>query len=136
MHPLNAISSTNTFNLFHVDDKSIEITPWTFSETQTVMDILREESSKEHQKFNAEITFDEIISSLLHWRESTSTSPSRRHLGVYKALLTAYIDTGGLFSSHYRENIQIKHIAQSILEIIYGWNLSKKMRRCNCDYDI
>ena len=39
---------------------------------------------------------------------------------MYKALLTAYIDTSGEFSIHHEEDIQIKHMAQSILEIIHG----------------
>ena len=60
-HPLSAISSTNNFNLFHANDKPIEMPPGTFRETQTILDILREESSKEHQKLNAEITFDKFI---------------------------------------------------------------------------
>ena len=92
----------------------------TFIETQTILDILQEESEKDHLKFNQDIQFDDFISSLLHWRESTSTSPSGRHIGVYKALVTAYIDSGGEFAVYHEDDIQIKHMAQSILELIHG----------------
>ena len=72
-------------------------------------------------KYRNEITFDDFTSGLLHWRESTSMSLSGRHLGVYKSLLTSYIDSGGEFNYTPDPNdTTIKHMAQSILEVIHG----------------
>lgn len=92
----------------------------TFIETQTILDILQEEYTKANPKFDQDITFDDFISRLLHWRESTTTFPSGRHLGVCKALATACIDSGGILSIYYKDEIHIKQMAQSILELIHG----------------
>ena len=72
------------------NDKPIQLSPNTYVETKTILDILREEDQKQHAKWNDVITFDDFIYGLTKWKEETSTSPSGRHLGVYKALITTH----------------------------------------------
>jgi hypothetical protein len=66
-------------------------------ETATVLQVLKDEAAKNHPKWSSDVDFQVFISALLHWNEGTSTSPSGRHLGIYKSLLTAFIDSGGEF---------------------------------------
>jgi hypothetical protein len=97
--PLKHIGSHNGFNVFQNDDGNDIVLPESaFLETQTDLAILRERLDDPTPKWSPDISFDKFISALLHWRESTSTSPSGRHLGLYKALITAYIDASGGFS--------------------------------------
>jgi hypothetical protein len=104
--PLKLIGSNNGYNVFR-DDAGNDITlPETaLLETTTVLEILRERLDDPTPKWSDELTFDQFISAFLHWRESTSTSPSGRHLGLYRALITAYIDASGEFSELADANI-------------------------------
>lgn len=38
-----------------------------------------------------EMSLDDMIQGFAKWREQTSTSPSGRHLGIYKALVKAHL---------------------------------------------
>jgi hypothetical protein len=70
---------------------------------------------------SSEVDFDAFISDLLHWKESTSTSPSRRHLGLYKALRTAYIDASKEFNDPDPDNPYVLTTkAEAILRLIHG----------------
>ena len=97
--PLSHISSNNGFNVYrdHAGN-DITLSDSSFIETNTVLDILREKASTPTQSWSPLLTFDDFISGLLHWQESTSTSPSGCHLGVYKALVTAYLNNSDEFS--------------------------------------
>jgi hypothetical protein len=97
--PLSFIGSQNHFNLYEdAAGQPIEVPDDSFIETHTILDILREHAAHPPPSWSAEVDFDTFISAFLHWTESTSTSPSRRHLGLYKALITAHIDASGEFS--------------------------------------
>lgn len=66
---------------------------------------------------DAELTLETFQSKLKHWRESTATSPSGRHLGHYRALITS---TSAVESQDEREEmIQLQeNIGQLIVNII------------------
>jgi hypothetical protein len=106
-----------------------------------VLDILRERSTSPPPSWSAKVTFDDFVSALLHWCESTDTSPSGRHLGIYGSLVTAYCDSSGKFSAlpdvlpddeplpsllgDGKESLQSPQLttqeqAESILHVIYG----------------
>jgi hypothetical protein len=97
--PLNLIASENGFNIFTDDaGETITLPDAAFIETQTGIDILRERSQKHCPEWSPTVTFDDFVSALLHWREDMATSPSGRHLGIYRSLVTAYCDSSGEFS--------------------------------------
>jgi hypothetical protein len=97
--PRSHIGSSNGYNIFQDGTGTDIVLPdSSFIETQTVLDILRDRSNSPPPPWSAEVTFDDFASALLHRRESTATSPSGRHLGIYRRLITAYIDSSGEFS--------------------------------------
>jgi hypothetical protein len=97
--PLSHIGSSNGYNIFHGDAGNDIVLPNSaLVETQIVLDILRDRSKLPPPSWSAAVSFDEFVSALLHWRESTVTSPSGRHLGMYRSLVTAYCDSSGEFS--------------------------------------
>jgi hypothetical protein len=80
--PLKYLHSDNEFNVYKdADDNDIVLPTTTFVETATVLKILRERANNPTTKWSPKLDFDDFISVLLHWKEATSTSPSRRHLG-------------------------------------------------------
>jgi hypothetical protein len=98
--PLKFINSTTGFNVYtDADDNEIQLPDTAFVKTATVMDILRARAKNPTTEWSPELDFDDFPSALLHWRESTSTSPSSRHLGLYKALATACYNSNGEFSN-------------------------------------
>jgi hypothetical protein len=124
--PLQCIGSDNAFNIYEdAAGSKILLPPTAFPETQLVMDILQERAEQRKPSWSAIIDFEEdFIPALLHWRERTSTSPSGRHLGLYKALATAYCNSSNEFSvlcdddDPYMGTVQEQ--AESILRIIHG----------------
>jgi hypothetical protein len=82
--PLSQIGSTNDYNV-SADANGNNITPPedSFVETKAVMALLQEKQQDPGLLWSVMVSFDEFIAGFLHWRESTSTSPSGRHLGVY-----------------------------------------------------
>jgi hypothetical protein len=120
--PLASISSDTHFNLYtDAAGNQIELPSGTFLETATVLAVLKEETAKKHPKWSADVSFEVFISGLLHWKESTSTSPSGRHLGIYKSLVTAYIDSGGEFGIIIDDDgVSIRDKAEEILRVIHG----------------
>jgi hypothetical protein len=122
--PLSLISSANEYNLYRdAQDNEIRLPNDCFIETSMVLDILKEEAQKSHPKWSPQLTFDTFLSGLLHWDERTSTSPSGRHLGLYKSLVTAHIDSGGDFRTDVPDDDQdtsIQDMASRILHLIHG----------------
>lgn len=118
--PLNQINSLIFFDLLQVTDndlRSIRV----FPETCMILAILQDEYRKDHPKWSPIITFDEFILGLLHWDEKTTNPPSGGHLGIYKALVTAYINAGGKFTSKKDSNaFSIKDKDRAILNVIHG----------------
>jgi hypothetical protein len=82
----------------HDAGNNITLPDTAFLETKSVLDILQQRLHDPTPKWSDEITFEQFISASLHWREKTSTSSSGHHLGLYRALITAYIDATGEFS--------------------------------------
>ena len=52
---------------------------------QFLVDLAIPHSLREAEEINTELTIEEYTKAILKWRESTSTSPSGRHLGIYRA---------------------------------------------------
>ena len=92
-----------------------------FPETQQILEILREAHSAPSPGWSEVVSFEAFIQGLLKWRESTSTSPSGRHLGLYKTLLTVYIDSGSKFCKKpTADHLSSKEKAERILRMIHG----------------
>ena len=109
----NASYTANTGDCYSIDESS-------FIETKTILEIIREEQTKQHSRWQGSISFEDFIDALDHWKESTSTSPSRRDLGVYRALTTAHKDKRGEFGSQKdKQGISIQDKATSILQVIH-----------------
>jgi hypothetical protein len=118
--PLNLIASANGFNTFKdVTGADITLPDSAFIETQTVLDILRERSQDPCPEWSPTVTFDDFINALLHWREETATSPSGRHLGIYRSLVTAYCDSSDEFSER-DHGLTVQEKAEAILQVIFG----------------
>lgn len=118
--PLYHINSDNNFNLDSVTNNNLKECS-SLTETRMVLAILQDEFSKNHPKWIPFITFEDFISGILHWKEKTTTSPSGRHLGVYRSLFTAYIDAGNEFSAIIPpQSLSTKTKATMILKIIHG----------------
>ena len=85
-----------------------------------MLNILQKEDTKQHSKWDSNITFNDFVSGFLHWRETTSTSPSGRHLVIYCSLVTTHCDSRGEFEKEKdKGNILIQDKATSILKIIH-----------------
>ena len=91
-------------------------------ETITVLNLLKQLTKENKTKWSSDITFDQFIAGLRNWKEQTNTSPSGRHLGVYKALLIAYTDFGNEFTKEYDQEMQIdcQGKSEKILRIMHG----------------
>jgi hypothetical protein len=86
--------------------------------------VLREHHAAEPlPSWSPELDFNTFILAFLHWKESTSTSPNRCHHGIYKALVTAYINASKEFDKKDPESKYaptVKDKAEKILRLIYG----------------
>jgi hypothetical protein len=124
--PLACIGSDNAFNIYNDADGNRLLLPHpAFPESELVMDILKERAEARIPAWSDIVDFEEdFIPVLLHWRERTSTSPSGRHLGLYKALATAYCNSSDEFSDLYDDDDpsmgSIQDQAEQILRIIHG----------------
>eukprot|EP00980_Cylindrotheca_fusiformis_P019786 scaffold6934_cov100-Cylindrotheca_fusiformis.AAC.3 len=91
--PFSNVNSDNQFRL------PTPLPPGLFHETQAVVDILQDATHNPPQEWSKAVTFQQFLQEgLKAWRESTSTSPSGRHIGLYKALLVAYYNESGEFA--------------------------------------
>jgi endonuclease/exonuclease/phosphatase family metal-dependent hydrolase len=119
--PLTHLGSHQDFDMQQTpDDDPLTLPPGSFSETATVMTILNEASLHPPPHWPAAITFDDFIKGFLKWKESTSTSPSGRHLGIYKTLVTVYLNSSGEFDAVDDGSQATKYKAEGILGLIYG----------------
>jgi hypothetical protein len=89
--PLAHIGSDNGYNVFEdAAGCEIRLPDTSFVEAHTVLELLRERQQDRSQPWLEIVSFDEFISGLLHWKEKASTSPSGRHLRLYRALVIAH----------------------------------------------
>jgi len=90
--------------------------------------ILRLLKRIEHREISTTISADDLSKAFRRWRESTSTSPSGRHLGHYKALLS------GTTNDQRSEDGQSPASAQTRLMTIHSNFLTASLRHhhvCN-----
>jgi hypothetical protein len=121
MPPLNTLGSSQDFDILNpADGNPLTLPPGSFKETETVIQILIEAANTPPPHWTAEVSFDDFIKGLLRWRESTSTSPSGRHLGIYKTLVTVHINSSGEFDAAAEGELSTKYKAQRILELVHG----------------
>jgi hypothetical protein len=126
--PLAYIGSANGYNVFaDAGGREIRLPDSSFVETNTVLDLLGERQQDISQPWSEMVSFDEFISGLLHWKEKTSTSPSGRHLGLYRALVTAHCNSSGEFHDFDPNNtykLTTQEMAEQILGVIHGLDAS------------
>jgi hypothetical protein len=67
----------------------------------------------------SKVSFDDFIDSFLHWNKQTSTSPSGRHLGLYKSLVTAHWDSGKAFQEVTKDAPSIQAQVTAVLDAIH-----------------
>ena len=85
------------------------------------MNILQDALANPPPSIQATIPFEDFIKAFLHWDEKTSTSPSGRHLGLYKSLVTAHCDSGSEFDdAATSQDISTKIQASEILHAIHS----------------
>jgi hypothetical protein len=105
--------------LFDAEGHPLQLPAETFKETITVLAILRNAFADRPPEIEATVSFDAFIASFFHWNEQTSTSPSGRHLGLYKSLVTAHFDSGREFQDCDDDGPSIKHKATAVLHAIH-----------------
>lgn len=115
-NPLQQIRIHNGYDLFK-NTKNIPInkSPNAFLETTIMLSIMCQEYSKQHKKWEVTTTFTEILQGLSKQKEATSTSPSDRHLGIYKALLTIFNNYNNEFNAKDNNGIKTHQKAEAIL---------------------
>jgi hypothetical protein len=111
--------ATDVTELFDAEGHPLQLPDRTFKETITVLAILRDAFADRPPEVEATVSFDAFIASFLHWNEQTSTSPSGRHLGLYKSLVTAHCDSGQEFQDCDNAGPSIKHKATAVLAAIH-----------------
>jgi hypothetical protein len=89
-----SMTPDNLEKCFDLDGNPQRLPAVTLKETITVLKILREAFADRPPGIESKVSFDDFIGSFLHWNEKTSTSPSWRHLGLYKSLVTAHCNSG------------------------------------------
>lgn len=117
VHPLDKVGTSATgFKTHSTPDGDPVIFPTnSFVETRAIHEILQEELKG--AKIQCTITLEDLVDCIAHWRESTSTSPSGLHLGIWKALVTAYKNKNDEFSDAKNEGeISTQKKATLILE--------------------
>jgi hypothetical protein len=68
-----------------------EIPEGLMMQPEAVMSIINQLGSGKINEINKEVTYEEFENGIHKWKESTTTSPSGRHLGHYKVLLSVSV---------------------------------------------
>ena len=127
--PLSSLRSDTNFKTNSDSHQQLPMTlpPGTFQETSMVVDILADTAQNPPPGWSDSIHFEDFIKGLLKWREATSTSPSGRHLGTYKTLLTVYLNSSGEFDrtsetspEQLPDPMPSKYKAEHILRVMHG----------------
>jgi hypothetical protein len=71
-------------NFLYQYGASVEILPET---TRLIVELAMPDEIWQLGEINCEVSTEDFYHGFLHWKESTSTSPSSRHLGHYKAII-------------------------------------------------
>jgi hypothetical protein len=110
--PLKDLTPADSLEeFFDSSGQPINLPAGTFQETTTVLAILRDAFRDRPPAIPSTVLFEAFVTSFLHWDEKTSTSPSGRHLGLCKSIVTAHIDSGSRI--HRRTGRQSIHLLQS-----------------------
>jgi hypothetical protein len=119
--PLNEMGSHQHFDVLQATaDQPFDLPPGSFKETAEVLAVLRDAANHPPPPWTGTINLDDFIKGLLRWRESTSTSPSGRHLGIYKTLVTVHINSSGEFTDGSEDEMPSTFKAARILGLIHG----------------
>jgi hypothetical protein len=92
--PLLDMTPENLPDYFDSSGQPQHLPAGTFLETTTVLELVRDAFHDRPPSIKPTISFEDFGTSFLHWDEKTSTSPSGRHIGLYKSIVTAHIDSG------------------------------------------
>ena len=116
--PLQYVNSANNFDVHSCHNLPHDNH---FIETSTILQILQDEYTKNHPLWSPDVSFQAFLKGLNNWNEQTSTSPSGRHLGTYKALLVAYYNSTGNYSSPTTstDKISTQQKSQDILQLVH-----------------
>jgi Reverse transcriptase (RNA-dependent DNA polymerase) len=87
-----------------------EIPQGILSQPESVMHIINQLGSGKIKDINKEVTYEEFVQGIKNWKESTTTSPSGRHLGHYKVLLSVNV---------YDVNQPNVNISSRIMDVYY-----------------
>jgi hypothetical protein len=118
--PLKGLTPNDVLDAYtDPEGTRLQLPAGTFKETHTVMDILWDAFLDRPPLIPPTISFEDCVTSLLHWDEKTSTSPSRRHLGLYKSILTAHIDSGAEFNASKPDTLSLTAKATTLLFAIH-----------------
>jgi hypothetical protein len=116
MTPDNALN-----DYFDANGAPLELLAGTFIETITVMQILQAKLTNPPPSIPNTVPFEDFVNAFLHWNERTSTSPSGRHLGLYKSVVTAHCDSGSEFDDDpTHADLSTKLKATEILHAIHS----------------
>jgi hypothetical protein len=105
---------------FNSSGQPINLRAGIFQETTTVLAMLRDSFRDRPPAIPSTVLFEDFVTSFLHWDEKTSTSPSGRHLGLYKSIVTAHIDSGSEFTDTPDDSPSTSSKAPMILHAIHG----------------
>jgi hypothetical protein len=116
---------------FDLDGSPLQLLDGTFTETFTVLQLIQEAFHDRPPTIDSVILFEDFVTSFLHWDEKTATSPSGRHLGLYKSLVTAHIDSGNEFghqTGNAADTPTVQEHATDVLHAIYAAAVSVAQR--------
>jgi hypothetical protein len=94
IYPLSEVGTRATkFKVNAMPDGShVQLPANTFLETSTILDILQTTAIPSASNISASILLEDFINAIQVWNKQTSTSPSGRHLGHYKLLVSVFQD--------------------------------------------
>ena len=104
--------------IYDSNGNPIEYPECYYTETKEVIKLLQNRQKANLPKWKHSVSFNEFKRGLSNWKEATSTSPSGRHLGMYKAILAAAENRNEEFDTKYKGKT-IQELADEILTLMY-----------------
>jgi hypothetical protein len=126
--PLQSLTADNALAFLGPDGTPIQLPSGNVLETTTVLEMLHSAYHSPIPGIPDVVSFDDFVSGFLHWKESTSTSPSRRHLGLYCSLVTAHCDSGAELQDTTPEDISTQAKATAVLTAIHTLDTTRMAR--------